>query len=262
MEKLLEKFQISFLHLAQPQKVFLNNYLLFQNYEEGKLSLQHIEFSKLKLNRDNPRCLKKERRNLLIDSLLSFPAMLNARPQVVTADLIIIGGNARQVAIEHIYSLGWSSVRNKIIELYGKLLQRGHEYEECRINSTLLFWENFFKDKRIPVFVSNSFTDSESKEFVIKDNLCVSEWDMDILSAMYDTDILLDYGFEPYELGICLSDTDMELMPNVLRDAINQESFQLTFTFPIEHKAKFEGVNKKDLENILLEYVNGINSSK
>ena len=54
----------------------------------------------------------------------------------------------------------------------------------------------------------------------------------------------------------------MELMPNVLRDAINQESFQLTFTFPIEHKAKFEGVNKKDLENILLEYVDGINSSK
>ena len=240
----------------------MNNYLLIQSYREDILSLQHIEFSKLKLNKDNPRCLKKEKHNQLIDSLLSFPAMLNARPQVVTSDLTIIGGNARQVAIEHIHSLGWSVVKNKIIELYGKLLQRGHEYEECRISATLLFWENFFKDKRIPVFVSNSFTESESKEFVIKDNICVSEWDMDILSAIYDTDILIDYGFEPYELGISLSETDMDLMPNVLRDAINQESFQLTFTFSIEHKSKFTGIDKKDLENLLLEYVNGINSSK
>ena len=51
-----------------------------------------IELNEIKLNKDNPRKINETSLKKLIDSIKSFPKMLEIRPIVVDTDNVIIGG--------------------------------------------------------------------------------------------------------------------------------------------------------------------------
>jgi hypothetical protein len=53
------------------------------------------KISKIKPNPSNPRTIKDEKFNKLVESLKSFPQMLEIRPIVVNDDMIVLGGNMR-----------------------------------------------------------------------------------------------------------------------------------------------------------------------
>ena len=57
--------------------------------------IQKIKIGKIKGNPINPRIVKNEKFRSLVESIKSFPQMLEKRPIVVDADFMILGGNMR-----------------------------------------------------------------------------------------------------------------------------------------------------------------------
>jgi len=60
--------------------------------------MKKIAISKIKLNPNNPRLIKDDKFKKLVQSIKDFPEMLDIRPIVVNADMIILGGNMRYKA--------------------------------------------------------------------------------------------------------------------------------------------------------------------
>jgi len=57
-----------------------------------------IPIEALKKNPDNPRIIKDDKFKKLIESVKSFPEMLELRPIVVNSEMMILGGNMRFAA--------------------------------------------------------------------------------------------------------------------------------------------------------------------
>jgi ParB-like chromosome segregation protein Spo0J len=54
-----------------------------------------LKISEIKLNPNNPRLIKDDKFEKLVNSIKEFPEMLKIRPIVVNKDMIILGGNMR-----------------------------------------------------------------------------------------------------------------------------------------------------------------------
>ena len=54
-----------------------------------------IKLSEIKLNPNNPRLIKDNKFEKLVNSIKEFPEMLDIRPIVVNSDMVILGGNMR-----------------------------------------------------------------------------------------------------------------------------------------------------------------------
>ena len=59
------------------------------------MEIQTIKINEIKLNPNNPRLIKDDKFNKLVQSIKDFHEMLNIRPIVVNDDMIILGGNMR-----------------------------------------------------------------------------------------------------------------------------------------------------------------------
>jgi hypothetical protein len=56
---------------------------------------QKVKISEIKANPNNPRVIKDDKFAKLVQSIKDFPKMLEIRPIVVNADMIVLGGNMR-----------------------------------------------------------------------------------------------------------------------------------------------------------------------
>jgi hypothetical protein len=54
-----------------------------------------VKLSEVKPNPNNPRIIKDDKFEKLVNSIKQFPKMLEIRPIVVNADMIVLGGNMR-----------------------------------------------------------------------------------------------------------------------------------------------------------------------
>ena len=54
-----------------------------------------VKISDIKTNPNNPRLIKDDKFRKLVKSIQEFPQMLEIRPIVVNADMIVLGGNMR-----------------------------------------------------------------------------------------------------------------------------------------------------------------------
>ena len=54
-----------------------------------------IQISKIKSNPNNPRFIRDDKFRKLVKSIQEFPEMLDIRPIVVDADMVVLGGNMR-----------------------------------------------------------------------------------------------------------------------------------------------------------------------
>ena len=57
--------------------------------------MKRVKINELKQNPDNPRIIKDHKFKKLVESIKTFPEMLDLRPIVVDADMIVLGGNMR-----------------------------------------------------------------------------------------------------------------------------------------------------------------------
>jgi hypothetical protein len=54
-----------------------------------------VKISDIKSNPNNPRLIKDDKFQKLVNSIKGFPKMLEIRPIVVNADMVVLGGNMR-----------------------------------------------------------------------------------------------------------------------------------------------------------------------
>jgi site-specific DNA-methyltransferase (adenine-specific) len=59
------------------------------------MKIKTVKISEIKTNPNNPRLIKDDKFHKLVNSIKEFPKMLEIRPVVVNADMIVLGGNMR-----------------------------------------------------------------------------------------------------------------------------------------------------------------------
>ena len=59
------------------------------------METQILKISEIKLNPNNPRLIKDDKFEKLVNSIKEFPEMLKIRPIVVNSEMVILGGNMR-----------------------------------------------------------------------------------------------------------------------------------------------------------------------
>jgi hypothetical protein len=116
-----------------------------------------IKLIEIKPNPNNPRVIKDDKFHKLVKSIQDFPKMLELRPMVVNEDNILLGGNMRLKALQHL------------------------KYTE--IPST---WVRKAED----------LTEDEQRQFIVKDNVGFGEWDWEMLANSWNSEELSDWGLE------------------------------------------------------------------
>ena len=116
-----------------------------------------IKLSTLKPNPENPRIIKDDKFEKLVNSLKEFPQMMELRPIIVNEDNIIMGGNMR----------------------FNALIEIGHKEVPDS-------WVKQSKDLR----------PDQWHEFIIKDNLGYGQWDYDALANGWDEEELEKWGLD------------------------------------------------------------------
>lgn len=126
-----------------------------------------MKVSQLKYNPANPRKISSEHLDKLKKSITEFPEMMKLRPIVYDPNTMhILGGNQRLTAIK---ALGMKEIP-----------------DEWAVSASEL-------------------TDQQKKEFTLKDNIPLGEWDFDLLKAEFGEFDFADMGIdmptilEPYE---------------------------------------------------------------
>jgi hypothetical protein len=66
------------------------------------MKIETIQISKVKSNPNNPRVIKDDQFYKLVKSIKKFPQMMEIRPIVVNDDMVVLGGNMRLRACQHI----------------------------------------------------------------------------------------------------------------------------------------------------------------
>ena len=59
------------------------------------MEIRSVKLSEIKSDPNNPRIIKDDKFRKLVKSIQEFPKMLEIRPIVVNADMIVLGGNMR-----------------------------------------------------------------------------------------------------------------------------------------------------------------------
>jgi len=122
-----------------------------------------MKVNDLKPNPDNPRTITQEHMKILKKSITGFSRMMELRPIVYDPDtMIVLGGNQRLAAI---IALGMEEIPDTWV-------------------------------KPAP-----GLSPEEQREFIIKDNVPLGDWDWNMLQADWDTSLLEDYGLEIPEIG-------------------------------------------------------------
>ena len=118
------------------------------------MNIEKVKIEELKLDKNNPRKISKDKMDKLVQSIKDFPEMLEARPIVVDDEGVVVGGNMRLKA--------------------------------CKIAGL----------KEVSVIRWIDLSEERRKEFVIKDNVGFGDWDWDILSDDWDTELLEKWGLD------------------------------------------------------------------
>lgn len=93
-------------------------------------------------------------------------------------------------------------------------------------------------DEIIDVRVPDHFLEEKDlQEYNIRSNKNSGEWDFDVLANEFEQDDLLDWGFEPFDLGIGAVDPNAPVLP----EGQKGEFSQMTITL---HNDQFEEINK------------------
>jgi hypothetical protein len=116
-----------------------------------------IKLSTIKQNPNNPRVIKDDKFQKLVNSIKEFPKMMELRPMVINENNIVLGGNMRLKALKE---LGYKEVPNE--------------------------WIKNAKD----------LTADEQRRFIIADNVGFGEHDWEMLANEWNVEELSEWGLD------------------------------------------------------------------
>jgi DNA modification methylase len=119
---------------------------------------EYRNISEIKPNPKNPRVIKDDKFAKLVESLRSFPEMLEKRPLVCVTD-----------------------IDGKVFPLGGNM----------RLKAA-----NELNMKELPVMMADDWTEEQRREFIIKDNVGFGEWNYEELANDWDAQQLADWGLD------------------------------------------------------------------
>lgn len=136
--------------------------------------------AEIKLNPRNPRVIKDDKFKKLVESLRTFPQMLDKRPLVCVTDpvdglIFPLGGNMRLKAAKEL------------------------------------------KMAKMPVEMADDWTEEQRQEFIIKDNVGFGEWNYEELQAEWDVEQLEEWGLDmpDFSTDEILEDEQKDLSSNI-----------------------------------------------
>lgn len=158
------------------------------------MNTEIVNLSQIQVNGANPRIIKDEKFEKLINSILALPKMLSLRPIVVDNTFVALGGNMRYRALTTIADLDENELSDRLASI--RDVQKKTQAEQDALLNYWLRW----KDKpTAPVIRASELTDDEQREFIIKDNVGFGEWDMEALSNEWDAEDLDAWGVDVWQ---------------------------------------------------------------
>jgi len=116
-----------------------------------------MKISDIKKNPNNPRIIKDDKFKKLVESIRTFPKMMELRPIIIDSDNVVLGGNMRLAALTE---LKYKEIPDSWIKCADKL------------------------------------TKEEQIEFIIKDNVGFGEWDWEALANEWNAEQLDAWGLD------------------------------------------------------------------
>ena len=143
-----------------------------------------MKVSQLKLNPNNPRKIQPDKLEKLCASITNLPQMMTLRPIVYDpVTMYVLGGNQRLAAIR---KLGMKDIPDE--------------------------W----------AIAATDLTPEQKKEFVLRDNVQLGDWDFEMLSAEFGE-------FDLDELGLDMPDVDVS-PPDATEDDFDEPDIQTVQT--------------------------------
>lgn len=158
-----------------------------------KNRIENINLHDLVENQDNPRSIEPQQMQKLVESILTFPKMLQMRPIVCNENRVILGGNMRFRALLNIEQMEDEAIRNAIEAVAVKLTD-GEKQQLCS------HWEKWKAEPQVEVVIADSLSEEETDEFIIKDNVYFGSWDEEKLKGAFDFDDMQRWGLNPWEI--------------------------------------------------------------
>lgn len=158
-----------------------------------KNKIENINLHDLVENQDNPRSIEPQQMQKLVESILTFPKMLQMRPIVCNENRVILGGNMRFRALLNIEQMEDEAIRNAIEAVAVKLTD-GEKQQLCS------HWEKWKAEPEVEVVIADSLSDEETDEFIIKDNVYFGRWDEEKLKGAFDVDDMQRWGLNQWEI--------------------------------------------------------------
>jgi len=167
----------------------------------------YIPISRFKQNPDNPRTIKKDQLEKLKRSIKSFPEMMEKRPMVCVTDedgkLYPLGGNMRLRAIK-----------------------------EMGLKEVPETW----------VALADEWTEEQRREFIIKDNANLGDWNLDELQENWDLDLISEWG--------------VDLEWDEVEESTEKEQIDLSDDLDVAFKIEIECENESEQEKLYNELIN------
>ena len=158
-----------------------------------KNKIENINLHDLVENQDNPRSIEPQQMQKLVESILTFPKMLQMRPIVCNENRVILGGNMRFRALLNIEQMEDEAIMNAIEAVAVKLTD-GEKQQLCS------HWEKWKEEPKVEVVIADSLSEEETDEFIIKDNVYFGSWDEEKLKGAFDVDDMQRCGLNPWEI--------------------------------------------------------------
>lgn len=158
-----------------------------------KNRIENINLHDLVENQDNPRTIEPQQMQKLVESILTFPKMLQMRPIVCNENRVILGGNMRFRALLNIEQMEDEAISNAIEAVAVKLT----DVEKQQLYG---HWETWKAEPKVEVVIADSLSDEETDEFIIKDNVYFGSWDEEKLKGTFDVDDMQRWGLNQWEI--------------------------------------------------------------
>lgn len=211
--------------------------------------MEFVKLKTIKNNPSNPRIIKNYRYKQLLNSLLEFPEMLELRPVVIDGDDICLGGSMRKSGFADIVKYTDVQLKDNI---HG--LNCSPEREEELIG----MWTRHKASKTIPVERANNLSDSQKREFTLKDNAHFGDWDFDMLANDYTDEPLADWGIEGFPFDSLEEDSPNDGEEAWMQNKQQSEADQQSARSNTINRSEFDP-EYKQLNEILsddMEYLN------
>ena len=156
------------------------------------MKTEEIALSRVSENEANPRTITEANFQKLVKSILVFPKMLQLRPIVVDETYKALGGNMRTRALCHIVSMTPEAIMD--------VLDTDKRLTDAEKLAIANYWSQWKEQPTATIVKASDLTESQKKEFIIKDNAGFGDWDVDALNNQWNTDLLKDWGIQDWQL--------------------------------------------------------------